>query len=330
MSWCCCCGYANERHDIRSKEKLREIKKLGGKGVLFEEFDLSGNRGPQDPESNRRLGVNQIGRVPMLILMLDEEPKVIEACKDVIEVQTNSRVVVVAIVEEFIIIGPIDVDYEKALKELRHVAGVLIEEGLCITENESFVCERVNIRLYPDPEAPDPGELQLNRGASEPLLSRRNSKRHNPRSDRVCWLCCCCCNSAVDPNKPFVFDTWEKSEFGWFYTEVAKANGEENLRKSIDRIDFTSDTLNSEQLVVLVDFFISYYFWLNSDLPENRDEESVTNFRNELVSYLKKHYDNSPIDSEDVVKWFTREMPRHYVWRSTQLAPERCPSCVIS
>lgn len=332
MSWCCCCcGNSNKRHDIRTKENLREIKKLGGVGVLFEEFDDSGSLGS-------RQGVDEFGKVPMILLELDQdfgaiskEQEVIEECEEVIETMAEGRVVVVAIKEEFIFIGPIDADYEKALIVMRRLAKKLVD-GLSLPEyGETFHSERVNIRLFTDPDAPDPGEPSLDDGATQPLLSSRQSSV-NPSSDRVCWLCCCfCCSSSADPNKPFVFDTWEKSEFGWFYTGIAnQTNGEENLRKSVDRMSFTSDSMSLEDLGLLVDFFISYYC-TSKDIAGHRDEESVSKFKSELLDYLERYFKNDhEIDSEDVVKWFTREMPRHYCWRSTKLSPQRLSSCVIS
>jgi len=333
MSWCCCCcGNPNKRHEIRTKENLREIKKLGGAGVLFEEFDDSGSLGT-------RQGVDESGRVPMLLLELDEdfgaiskEQALIEKCIEVIETIAKGRVAVVAIIEEFVYIGPIDVDYEKALKVIRRLARKLTD-GLSIPGYEAFHSNRVNIRLFGDPDAPDPGESSLSASASQPLLSTRtSSQRVKSRSDRVCWLCCCfCCSSSANSNKPFVFDSWEKSEFGWFYTGIAnETNGEEDLRKSVDRMVFTSDSMSWEQLGHLVDFFISYYF-TSKDITDHRDEDSVSNFRGELLGYLKRYYKNDhAIDSEDVIKWFTREMPRHYCWRSTKLSPQKLSSCVIS
>merc|ERR1719220_2613518 len=123
---------------------------------------------------------------------------------------------------------------------------------------------------------------------------------------------------------------WEKSEFGWFYSDLANEKGQETLRKSIERISFDSNTLEGKELGHVVEFYIHFYIRTALELQTDEIEAGVIeDFRAELTHLLQHHFTGKDLDVEDTVIWFTHDMPAHFVIRCTQCLPRQF-SCVIS
>jgi len=198
--------------------------------------------------------------------------------------------------------------------------------GLRLDGFGKFSAERLDIRLYGDPELTDLDNI----GPDAPLLPRNGSLETSGSH----WLCCFCCCSSRRRDDPFKFDPYEKSEFGWFYADMASENDQQKLRRSIDRMYFASEDLSPEELKHLVEFFIDVYIESLKDVFEKPSKQEIEPFQNELSKLLQKHYAPEDIGTDEVVLWFTHEMPPLYVRRCTQLRPQSfqrsCPSCVIS
>lgn len=324
----CCCFH--KRREVRPQKRnegfLSGIVRYGGAGELYETFTITeGNSQGSDDGfiTTKKADINPQGKIPILLVMLTE--LYVDALEDnkkllisnfrIYLKEIDADVMVVSATEEFIFIGTTLTDYDQAREELRKVARCL-SDGLALPEFDKFAVKRLDIRLYRDPEHPSDDD------PNSPLLGHRRPKQSD--------FCCACCCFRPSENEALKFDAWEKSEFGWFYAELANEQGQETLRKSIERMSFASNILQDEELRHVVEFYINFY--IHTELDEQPDEierEVIDGFCDELTHLLQKHFRGAPLEAEDTVIWFTHNMPAHYVIRCTQCLPRRF-SCVIS
>lgn len=334
MSCCCCCRRSDENtQDIRSEEVLLNILKLGGSGELYETFEIT-ITSDDEHEVQGKIENEEIdtqNKVPFLTVMLDhsfaklkgeDRENAVADCRALVKKQKG---MLISVAEEFLFISTGETIEKKALKRLKKIAKKLAR-GISVGDFKYSV-ERLNIRLYQnftESDLDDP---------SAPLLQGTSAEQEVSRS---CFCCCCCFYPFSRTNQPFKFDKRQKSEFGWFYSELASEQGKQTLGKSIKRMCFVSEELTEEEIRNLVKFFIQFYF-TDIDLPNepSLESEEVRNFVDELTKLLTTHYGPlQEIGIEEVVIWFTHEMPPHYVIRCMKLRPKSfeksCPSCVIS
>jgi len=331
---CCCCRRSDENaQDIRSEQVLRNILKLGKGGELYETFEITITSDDEREVEGKIVNeeIDTQNKVPFLTVMLnqsfakvkgEDRENLIADCKHLVK---KRKGMLISVADEFLFISTDEIIERKALKKLRKLAKKLAP-GLSLGDFE-YPVERLSIRLYQNFTASDLDD------PSAPLL------KGNSVEQEVSSSCFCCCfNPFSRGNESFKFDKYEKSEFGWFYSEFASEEGKHTLRKSIKHMCFVSEDLSTEELKNLMKFFIEFYLTSPEvDLPEKPrlDSEDVTDFVDELTKLLKTHYGPlQEIGIEEVVIWFTHEMPPHYVYRCMQLRPKSfdnsCPSCVIS